>query len=182
MVPWSADQARAEKKSVLITPEDIILNRETKIFGSEGEMQILEELKKPRQLLWEDLYELRIARLNEWSSLKLESDETQHSRNALDNGGKVDIDVQLIKLGKDPSRSESWKKAFFKYYGVPYDLVENKVEDLPQKLQQTLNHRASTHSMRLWRTTANELRKSHVMGNANSMYNQSVARSVSGYN
>jgi hypothetical protein len=129
-------------------------------------MRILQDLRDLRQEHDEEMLHLRIAALNEWSGQTADHDR-QYRRNTLAHGGAVRADVKVIKrYGNNPCVGP-WKDAFFKQYGVPFNLLEGQMDRVPSQLVEVLDHRANARRMDIWRTPQNQQRRLEVISNAN---------------
>lgn len=72
---------------------------------------------------------VRASALDEWASL------TEYHDNV--HGGSIVADVNAIrsfssnKSSFNKSRVEKWKVAFLHFYGVPFHIIENRVNHIP---------------------------------------------------
>lgn len=63
--------------------------------------------------------------------------------------------------------SQDWKTAFFQQYGLPFDVIEDKIDEIPTQLQQTIDRRATVHVLYMWNTGNNATSRAKIIGNAN---------------
>lgn len=112
---------------------------------------------------------IRAAALDEWSEQK-DKDQENVDRNITAHGGKIAMDVETIRIhsenAPDEGRLQKWKEAFLDHYGVDYQDITPKINDVPSSFLTILDRRASVRSMRSWRHPKNAGSKSRIIHNA----------------
>lgn len=100
----------------------------------------------------EDMRLIRSAALDEWAGLPKQADNNLSERHIVAHGGRVRLDVDTIQSREhlQPERVVEWKKAFQSHYGVPFDRVVQKLDNLPEPITTAMDRRASAHHMRHW--------------------------------
>lgn len=89
--------------------------------------------------------------------------------------GDIVADIRAINTyserdGNDSSnpaaRIQKWKKTFWKFYGMPFELANDQLAAMPQSLLLVLNRRATVHSLEKWTTGACVVRRCMIVEKA----------------
>ncbi|KAJ9315449.1 hypothetical protein DTO271D3_4326 [Paecilomyces variotii] len=101
-----------------------------------------------------DIIILRAATLDDWSGQRKENSDLINERNILAHGGKIAADIETIRTFSEFSPQESritkWKKEFRERYGIRYEDIASKIDDVSEALLTILDRRASVLSLDIW--------------------------------
>ncbi|KAN0074212.1 hypothetical protein V8E54_008149 [Elaphomyces granulatus] len=94
--------------------------------------------------------------------MTLEQWSYQDNRNDSVHGGSLGSDIEVISSFPSDSdlnreRVARWKEAFEKSYGLSYDFLRQKINDIPDKVRLVCNRRASVLHVTDWQNHQNNI-------------------------